>query len=368
MLVSMEANNNSSHRRTHKLKKMFSHPPAHIMPTLQRKNNAPPLPISSPILHHTSSLYSLVSPVRSHFEGHSHSLEHTHSHSPISVHGLPEASLFPKKLNSISPAPRTSSTPQSHGSIPTAPSRTPRVAKQPTTHASHTSPKVVVNDYEEYDDTADTFDESAYQNKYEQRSSLRRHSCSSTDLLRQHLQPPSTTPSSNQRHHHTMANNHSSGTMASNSSHSYTMRSSTSSSTMSTMSTTSTMSTRSTMSTMSTMTVVEDVLPAFTSSDYLVSEANRNSCSSFSSSSLSAAAAAAALPTPGRGYPGSKSTPLRKIKTYNVQPYDSPIKEVESPKTWQEKEKDRRQQILEDLISGRRASTLKFTLTPKGLA
>lgn len=56
----------------------------------------------------------------------------------------------------------------------------------------------------------------------------------------------------------------------------------------------------------------------------------------------------------------SKSTPsLRKIKTYNVPKKIGSAEDVE---------KQRKMQELEDLISGRRGSTLKLTLTPKGLS
>jgi hypothetical protein len=56
----------------------------------------------------------------------------------------------------------------------------------------------------------------------------------------------------------------------------------------------------------------------------------------------------------------SKSTPsLRKVKTYNVPKKIGSVEDVE---------KQRKMQELEDLISGRRGSTLKLTLTPKGLS
>lgn len=51
----------------------------------------------------------------------------------------------------------------------------------------------------------------------------------------------------------------------------------------------------------------------------------------------------------------SKSTP-HKVKTYNV------------PKKTEDVEKQRKMQELEDLITGRRGSTLKLSLTPKGLS
>ncbi|KAK4511045.1 uncharacterized protein ATC70_012252 [Mucor velutinosus] len=51
----------------------------------------------------------------------------------------------------------------------------------------------------------------------------------------------------------------------------------------------------------------------------------------------------------------SKSTP-HKVKTYNV------------PKKTEDIEKERKMQELEDLITGRRGSTLKLSLTPKGLS
>lgn len=73
--------------------------------------------------------------------------------------------------------------------------------------------------------------------------------------------------------------------------------------------------------------------------------------SSVSQKSGTSSAAASIQPT------ASKSTPLKKVKTYNVQKKLTP----------QEKEKLRKMQELEDLISGRRGSTLKLTLTPKGL-
>lgn len=75
--------------------------------------------------------------------------------------------------------------------------------------------------------------------------------------------------------------------------------------------------------------------------------------SSFSASS--AAATFASLEQPCME--ASKSTPLRKIKTYNV-----PKKNIAI-----DVEKQRKMQELEDLITGRRGSTLKLTLTPKGL-
>lgn len=79
----------------------------------------------------------------------------------------------------------------------------------------------------------------------------------------------------------------------------------------------------------------------------------RRSSISQRSSTVSSSAAASIIITPTV----SKSTPSRKVKTYNLQKNLTP----------QEKEKLRKMQELEDLISGRRGSTLKFTLTPQGL-
>ncbi|CAO3689465.1 unnamed protein product [Rhizopus stolonifer] len=55
----------------------------------------------------------------------------------------------------------------------------------------------------------------------------------------------------------------------------------------------------------------------------------------------------------------SKSTPLQhKVKTYNV---------TNRKMSNEDREKQRKAKELEDLITGRRKSTLKLTLTPKGL-
>lgn len=72
-------------------------------------------------------------------------------------------------------------------------------------------------------------------------------------------------------------------------------------------------------------------------------------------SSYSTAASIASLDLPC--LEPSKSTPTRKVKTYNV-----PKKEVIV-----DADKRRKVQELEDLITGRRGSTLKLTLTPKRL-
>lgn len=72
-------------------------------------------------------------------------------------------------------------------------------------------------------------------------------------------------------------------------------------------------------------------------------------------SSYSTAASIASLDLPC--LEPSKSTPTRRVKTYNV-----PKKEVVV-----DADKRRKVQELEDLITGRRGSTLKLTLTPKRL-
>jgi hypothetical protein len=77
--------------------------------------------------------------------------------------------------------------------------------------------------------------------------------------------------------------------------------------------------------------------------------------SSYYSTSSSSAAASIEQPC----LEASKSTPLRKVKTYNV---------PKKHNTVQDAENERKMQELEDLISGRRGSTLKLTLTPKGLS
>ncbi|KAI8147877.1 hypothetical protein BJV82DRAFT_593736 [Fennellomyces sp. T-0311] len=70
----------------------------------------------------------------------------------------------------------------------------------------------------------------------------------------------------------------------------------------------------------------------------------------------SRAAAAATMPPP-RPLQKSRSTPLRRIKAYNVD-YDH----------HSEMERRRKQKELEELIAGgRRGSTLKLSLTPRGL-
>lgn len=86
--------------------------------------------------------------------------------------------------------------------------------------------------------------------------------------------------------------------------------------------------------------------------------------SSYSTSSSVAATTVAAIDhQPCMVMEVSKSTPLRggvgKVKTYNVPKRLNTIQDVE---------KQRKMQELEDLISGRRGSTLKLTLTPKGLS
>ncbi|KAI7894524.1 uncharacterized protein EV154DRAFT_498070, partial [Mucor mucedo] len=86
-----------------------------------------------------------------------------------------------------------------------------------------------------------------------------------------------------------------------------------------------------------------------------IKERRRSSKVGSSFSASSAAATFASLEQPCME--ASKSTPLRKIKTYNV-----PKKNVAV-----DVEKERKMQELEDLITGRRGSTLKLTLTPKGL-
>ena len=77
------------------------------------------------------------------------------------------------------------------------------------------------------------------------------------------------------------------------------------------------------------------------------------------------AAAFAAMPSRPPIPMQSKSTPLHKVKTYNVHgstPQKRPSPKVKQP---QEIEQQRKMQELEELISGRRGSTLKFSLTPK---
>lgn len=86
-----------------------------------------------------------------------------------------------------------------------------------------------------------------------------------------------------------------------------------------------------------------------------IKERRRSSKVGSSFSTSSAAATFALLEQPCME--ASKSTPLRKIKTYNV-PKKNPVIDVE---------KQRKMKELEDLITGRRGSTLKLTLTPKGL-
>ncbi|GAA5808244.1 hypothetical protein MFLAVUS_001631 [Mucor flavus] len=73
-------------------------------------------------------------------------------------------------------------------------------------------------------------------------------------------------------------------------------------------------------------------------------------------STSSAAATIASIEEPC--VEASRSTPLRKVKTYNVPKKNTTI----------DVEKQRKMQELEDLITGRRGSTLKLTLTPKGLS
>ncbi|KAI9477162.1 hypothetical protein BDB00DRAFT_188619 [Zychaea mexicana] len=71
----------------------------------------------------------------------------------------------------------------------------------------------------------------------------------------------------------------------------------------------------------------------------------------------SRAAAAATMPPPQPLLQKSRSTPLRRIKAYNVD-YDHRS----------EMERKRKQKELEELIAGgRRGSTLKLSLTPRGL-
>ncbi|KAI9246429.1 hypothetical protein EDC94DRAFT_550658, partial [Helicostylum pulchrum] len=72
-------------------------------------------------------------------------------------------------------------------------------------------------------------------------------------------------------------------------------------------------------------------------------------------STSSAAATIASIEEPC--VEASRSTPLRKVKTYNVPKKNTTI----------DVEKQRKMQELEDLITGRRGSTLKLSLTPKGL-
>lgn len=87
-----------------------------------------------------------------------------------------------------------------------------------------------------------------------------------------------------------------------------------------------------------------------------IKERRRSSKVGSSFSTSSAAATFASLEQPCMEV--SKSTPLRKVKIYNVPKKNTGI----------DVEKQRKMQELEDLITGRRGSTLKLTLTPKGLS
>ncbi|KAI8363789.1 hypothetical protein EDC96DRAFT_511752 [Choanephora cucurbitarum] len=83
----------------------------------------------------------------------------------------------------------------------------------------------------------------------------------------------------------------------------------------------------------------------------------RNRSKSNAANTASAAAAATANVTPPLPpLKPSRSTPSRKVKTYNV-----------AKDTAKDEERQRRMLELEDLISTRTERTLKLTLTPKGL-
>ncbi|SAM04789.1 hypothetical protein [Absidia glauca] len=105
-----------------------------------------------------------------------------------------------------------------------------------------------------------------------------------------------------------------------------------------------------------------------------------NAALASSSVSLSSLASSSPPPTPSIiTLEKSRSTPLRphsKIKTYNVSPttattkkrlqrYGSDTTLPSATQLERDLEKKKRQQELEDLISGRRGSTLKLSLTPK---
>ncbi|KAG2217649.1 hypothetical protein INT45_004225 [Circinella minor] len=100
---------------------------------------------------------------------------------------------------------------------------------------------------------------------------------------------------------------------------------------------------------------------ASTSSTTLASFSSSSSSSSSTKKKKrnrqSRAAAAATMPPPQPTLQKSRSTPLRRIKEYNVD-YDHQS----------QMERKRKQRELEELIAGgRRGSTLKLSLTPRGL-
>ncbi|KAL0089365.1 hypothetical protein J3Q64DRAFT_1728263 [Phycomyces blakesleeanus] len=284
-------------RRALRLKKIFRHHPTPILTSGSHRKNAgtSQIPISSPILQHSTSIYSLVSPVRADFDDYALD-ELLAQYQPMKI---PLEKPFqrlqtPEYTNSLSPAPRSSS---SEEDIPVT---SPRARKMKTCSHNQQAPA------ECYDLS---HDKAHKKSKNPARPSLRRHSCSSTDILRQHysqqLAPPMTAP----------LRTSSKPNLA--------------------------------------LEIPVDGTPH--------TESSRRSASS-------AAAAAAALPSsPTMGCSSSKSTPLRKIKTYNVHAKSKKAVSPEKPKSVHDVEQERRRQILEDLISGRRGSTLKFTLTPEGL-
>ncbi|KAI9025955.1 hypothetical protein CLU79DRAFT_743883 [Phycomyces nitens] len=285
-------------KRALRLKKIFRPQPTPILTSGSHRKNAgsSQIPISSPILQHSTSIYSLVSPVRADFDDYAldELLAQYHQPTKISVEKPFQRLRTPEDPNSLSPAPRSSS---SEEDIPVTPARG---RKMKTSSHSQKAPA------ECYDLS---HDKAHKKSKNPARPSLRRHSCSSTDILRQQysqqLVPPMTAP----------------------------------------------------LRTSSKPNLALEI-PADNS---YRTETSRPSASS-------AAAAAAALPSsPTAGFSSSKSTPLRKIKTYNVHAKSKKAVNPDKPKTVQDVEQERRRQILEDLISGRRGSTLKFTLTPEGL-
>ncbi|KAI8376502.1 uncharacterized protein BYT42DRAFT_388741 [Radiomyces spectabilis] len=250
-------------KRSLKLKRLFRSNLAPLHTTGSSSPMRKDLCISPPIVQHSSSIYSLVSPMRSSF-GQAEESYHSMSYHPLSP--PPSAPRTHKTTHMVSPTPRTSSL-QAMGqsSVRYAPSRPSNASSTSRhTHYSHVN---------------------AQQQGLKDRMarSLRRHSCSSAAVHKQMRIRDSSPP------------------------------------------------------------------PLPTNKKQL---------------DPSPAAAMATLPAPSSG---SKSTPLRKVKTYNVQrPNHTLSSSSESPED--EAERLRKQKILEDLISGRRGSTLKLSLTPKVLS
>ncbi|KAI8091130.1 uncharacterized protein B0P05DRAFT_528917 [Gilbertella persicaria] len=234
--------------------------------------------ISSPILQHSTSIYSLVSPTKNSFS----SFRYDELYQPLT-----SPPPIPQQPNSISPSPRRDSRPmRSHTTMSTCSS-----SSSPPPRPTHPLDMVYLDERIPIRHVESRRTVTTDPREHPQKSTkTRRHSCSSTLGFKQQQQSTKNT----------------------------------------------------------------ELAPCKSFKSKLK---DRRRSSSKSNATISAASAAATASIE-LSMETSKSTPLRKIKTYNV-----PKKLVSA----EEEERQRKMQELEDLITGRRGSTLKLTLTPKGL-